>query len=164
MPDLRDLAEIEIRRYVVVDEDGTRHNHEYNHPDKALQVAASVGKCAVICRTYTYSGSELVWTPDRSNTWPPAGPDLCAECGAGVSDCATDGCGVDPAERHIEPHIDHSHTGTPEGLWHNHPPNEPPVAVHPPVKEETWPRRLFCDGASYLNEAERNGEPGHEGS
>lgn len=60
----------EIRKYVLVDKDDHELDDEYDTLDKAQLDAARSG-CAVVARVYEYSDSELVWTPDGSNVWPP---------------------------------------------------------------------------------------------
>ena len=59
----------EILRYVVVDDSGVEGDWEYDKHDEAVSAAGS--ESAVIQRTYIYDDSELVWTPDGSQTWPP---------------------------------------------------------------------------------------------
>ncbi len=66
-----------IARYVLVDRDDHEQDHEYESYDEAQQDAHDQD-CAVICRSYVYDDSELVWTPDGSSSWPP-------ENGAGAS-------------------------------------------------------------------------------
>jgi hypothetical protein len=60
----------EICRYVLVDKSDVEQDYEYTRYDEAVE-AAEKQDCAVIERKYTYDDSELVWTPDGSNTWPP---------------------------------------------------------------------------------------------
>lgn len=60
-----------ISRYVLVDKDDQESDHEYESYIDAENDAAFRG-AAVIERTYEYSGSELVWTPDGSSVWPPS--------------------------------------------------------------------------------------------
>ncbi|KKK83274.1 hypothetical protein LCGC14_2795040 [marine sediment metagenome] len=63
----------EIRQYVLVDRADTEQDAEYDTYIEARDAAVRLnGDFAVICRTYTYDDSELVWTPDGSDTWPPA--------------------------------------------------------------------------------------------
>lgn len=58
-----------ISRYVLVDREGNEDLHEYADYRDAEKVAARVGQ-AVVCRTYVYDDSELVYTPDGSDVWP----------------------------------------------------------------------------------------------
>lgn len=60
----------EIRRYVLVDEDDNEQDYEYDSYRAALDAAREYG-CAIVARTYEYADSELVWTPDGGDTWPP---------------------------------------------------------------------------------------------
>lgn len=62
----------EILRYVLVDADNAEQEYEYDYYPDAEEAAIDQG-CAVIQRTYTYDDSELVWTPDGADTWPPRG-------------------------------------------------------------------------------------------
>lgn len=62
---------MEITRYVVSDEDGNELDTEYDTLDDARSAAQSYGDCAVIERTYVYDDSQLVWTPNGGDTWPP---------------------------------------------------------------------------------------------
>lgn len=59
----------EILRYVLVDKDNNEGHNEYE--DMSMAIEAADDDHAVVERTYTYDDSELVWTPDGSNTWPP---------------------------------------------------------------------------------------------
>ncbi len=66
----------EILRYMIVDEHDNEGLREYDSLDKAKNAAkfASDGgpeNFAVIRCTYVYDDSELVWTPDGGDTWPP---------------------------------------------------------------------------------------------
>lgn len=58
-----------ITKYVLVDQYGADFDHEYDTLDEAVKLAGK--NHAVIARTYVFDDSELVWTPDGSNTWPP---------------------------------------------------------------------------------------------
>ncbi len=60
----------EIHKYVLVDEDNVEANHEFDYYPDAVLAAGNTD--AVICRTYVYDDSELVYTPDGSSIWPPA--------------------------------------------------------------------------------------------
>lgn len=60
----------EIRKYVLVGRDNAEDDYEYDVYQDAYQ-AASRRNMAVIARIYAYDDSELVWTPDGSDTWPP---------------------------------------------------------------------------------------------
>jgi hypothetical protein len=58
-----------ILRYVLVDSNNIEGDHEFEHYDEAVQ--ACDDDHAVIERTYEFSDSELVYTPDGGNVWPP---------------------------------------------------------------------------------------------
>ena len=60
----------EILRFVLVDRDDNEDLYEYEAGREAIENAGA--DHAVIMRTYEYSDSELVWTPDGSDMWPPA--------------------------------------------------------------------------------------------
>ncbi len=60
----------EIHRYVLVDRDDMEQDYEYSSYRDA-ETDAMRQNAAVICRTYVYDDSELVWTPDGSDAWPP---------------------------------------------------------------------------------------------
>ena len=59
-----------ISRYVLIDENNQEGDCEYESYDEAVAGAGS--DHAVIERTYEYSDSELVWTPNGADTWPPS--------------------------------------------------------------------------------------------
>jgi len=61
----------EIRRYVLVDSEDNEQDYEYSDWFEAARDAEE-RNYAVVARIYTFADSELVWTPDGSNTWPPA--------------------------------------------------------------------------------------------
>jgi len=63
----------DIQRYVVLDVDGNQGSGEYDTLDEAREAAQSVGG-AVEAHVYEWSDSELVWTPDGGNEWPPPPP------------------------------------------------------------------------------------------
>jgi phage I-like protein len=63
-----------IIRYVIVNDDGREHDYEHETLEAAIDVATCKGS-AVVARTYTFDDSELVWTPDGSDTWPPDSTD-----------------------------------------------------------------------------------------
>lgn len=58
-----------IERYVLVDRDDHEGEYEYETLDEAQGAAGTTH--AVIARIYEYDDSELVWTPNGSNRWPP---------------------------------------------------------------------------------------------
>jgi hypothetical protein len=60
----------EIRRYILVDTDDTELDPEFDSFTEAQEQAQASG-CAVAARIYEYSDTELVWTPDGGDTWPP---------------------------------------------------------------------------------------------
>jgi hypothetical protein len=59
----------EIVKYALVDRNDQEGDHEYDTLPQAIK-AAKRGH-AVISRTYVYDDSELVWTPDGGDVWPP---------------------------------------------------------------------------------------------
>lgn len=59
----------DIRKYVLVGRDDVEQDYEYLNYQEAEENARRQD-CAVIARTYTYEDSDLVWTPDGSDTWP----------------------------------------------------------------------------------------------
>ena len=59
----------EILRYVLVDRENNEGDYEYHSLKGAVEAAGSDE--AVIERTYEYSDSELAWTPDGDDVWPP---------------------------------------------------------------------------------------------
>ena len=60
---------MEILRYVLVDDTGHTLDDEYDDYDQALEDAGD--DHAIEQRTYSFSDSELVHTPDGSRDWPP---------------------------------------------------------------------------------------------
>ena len=58
-----------ISRYVLVDRNDQEGDHEYESYDEAVNDAGTTH--AVIERRYEYDDSELVWTPNGSDQWPP---------------------------------------------------------------------------------------------
>ena len=56
-----------IERYVLVGRDGYEQDYEFDSYDEAVDAAGD--DKAVIERHYEYTDSELVWTPDGSDTW-----------------------------------------------------------------------------------------------
>jgi hypothetical protein len=61
----------EIQRYVLVGLDDVEGDEEYATLHDAIAHARVRTSTAVISRTYEYTDSELVWTPDDSDIWPP---------------------------------------------------------------------------------------------
>lgn len=59
-----------IHRYVLVDEENQELDYEFMNYKEAEEVAGN--DHAVVRRIYEYSDSELVYTPNGSNNWPPA--------------------------------------------------------------------------------------------
>ncbi len=59
----------EITRYVLVDRADQEGDYEYDLMQEAIDAADA--DHAVIERHYVYDDSELVWTPDGSDSWPP---------------------------------------------------------------------------------------------
>ena len=63
---------MDIYRYVLVDRKGVEDDDELDDYQEAVDKAQGFGTShAVVERTYTYSDSELIWTPDGSKVWPP---------------------------------------------------------------------------------------------
>ena len=67
----------EIRKYVLVDRNDTEADYEYGSLREARKAGAKYDQ-AVVARLYVrededliYDHSELVWTPDGGNVWPP---------------------------------------------------------------------------------------------
>jgi phage I-like protein len=60
----------EVHRYVVVGRDDVEDDYEHETLEQAVRQAESTGG-AVLRVTYEYSDSELCWTPDGSDRWPP---------------------------------------------------------------------------------------------
>lgn len=58
-----------ITRYVLVDRNDVEGNVEYEDMAEAIDICDD--DHAVIERTYEYADSEVVYTPDGSNVWPP---------------------------------------------------------------------------------------------
>lgn len=58
-----------IERYVLVSRDDSEGEYEYDTLQGAIDDADE--DHAVIARQYVYDDSELVWTPDGSDVWPP---------------------------------------------------------------------------------------------
>ena len=58
-----------ISRYVLVDENDVEGDFEYESFADAKKDAGTTN--AVIERTYEYSDSELAWTPNGADVWPP---------------------------------------------------------------------------------------------
>jgi len=68
------------RRYALVDRDNTEGDYEYSSLREAQRAGRKYDQ-AVILRAYVkedgewrYDDSELVWTPDGGNVWPPRKP------------------------------------------------------------------------------------------
>lgn len=58
-----------ISKYVLVDAADNEGDYEYDTLAEAQEQAGN--DHAVIERTYVYDDSELVWTPDGGDIWPP---------------------------------------------------------------------------------------------
>lgn len=59
---------MELVRYVLVDLNDNESD-EYDRYDQAEDACDS--EHAIVQRTYEYTDSELVYTPDGGNVWPP---------------------------------------------------------------------------------------------
>ena len=62
---------METTRYAVIDRNDEKVN-DHEKYDDAVEEAKSDGNCAVAEEHYEYTDSTVVWTPDGTNTWPPA--------------------------------------------------------------------------------------------
>lgn len=60
----------EIIRFVTIDLDDNEGESEYRTQEEAIAVASKVGH-AVAMKTYVLDDTELVWTPQDENYWPP---------------------------------------------------------------------------------------------
>tara|TARA_R100001086_G_scaffold238330_1_gene162980 strand:+ start:374 stop:703 length:330 start_codon:yes stop_codon:yes gene_type:complete len=60
---------MDILKYVLVDENGNEGDFEYALFE--LAKAAAGNDHAVLERKYCYEDSELAWTPNGDDTWPP---------------------------------------------------------------------------------------------
>jgi hypothetical protein len=60
---------MEILKFVLVDRNDQEEDYEYTDRDEAIKAAGT--DHAVIMRTYVYDDSELIWTPNGKDTWPP---------------------------------------------------------------------------------------------
>lgn len=58
-----------ISRYVLVDREDHEQDYEFEDFDEAVEAAGDTH--AVVERQYEYADSELVWTPDGGDQWPP---------------------------------------------------------------------------------------------
>ncbi|QWS68266.1 hypothetical protein SEA_VANLEE_150 [Gordonia phage VanLee] len=66
----------EVTKYVLVDVNDqpvgdVEYDHFPNARDAALARTANGEPTAVVERQFTYSDSELVWTPSGRTDWPP---------------------------------------------------------------------------------------------
>lgn len=62
----------EIRLYTLVNRDDEYVSEEYDTLDEARNAAEQQDEPhAIVAMVYTFEDSELIWTPDGSNTWPP---------------------------------------------------------------------------------------------
>lgn len=62
----------EIRRYVLVSEQDIEGTLEYSTLEAAIVDAKIMGHAAVVAHIYTWEDSELIWTPDEEDVWPPS--------------------------------------------------------------------------------------------
>ena len=60
----------QISRYVLCDRLGVELGYEYASYAEA-ELDAARWRCAVIERMYSYTDSDLIWTPNGEDTWPP---------------------------------------------------------------------------------------------
>jgi hypothetical protein len=62
----------EIRTYVLVNEDDEYVSDEFDTLDEAKnEISFRNEAYAIVSLVYTFEDSELVWTPDGGNVWPP---------------------------------------------------------------------------------------------
>lgn len=61
---------MKTHRYAIVDRSDTKVD-DIGSLEEAKRIARAAGDCAVVMETYEYSDSEVVWTPDGSDVWPP---------------------------------------------------------------------------------------------
>ena len=59
-----------LTRYILVDAADRESDFEYESYEEALADASALG-AAIVERTYAFHDSELVWTPDGGDVWPP---------------------------------------------------------------------------------------------
>jgi len=63
----------EVRRYLLIEPDGEQFSgylyDEREYP--AAERDARANGCAIRAYVYEYADTEVVWTPDGSDTWPP---------------------------------------------------------------------------------------------
>lgn len=62
-----------IERYGIVNREDRVLDVRFITERAAVQNAKNLGGCAVVREVYHWQDSELVWTPDGADTWPPAG-------------------------------------------------------------------------------------------
>jgi len=64
-----------IERFIVVDSNGETIAEDFDTYDEARSFThkfyGSDQRVAIVARIFEYSDSELVWTSDGSNSWPP---------------------------------------------------------------------------------------------
>ena len=63
----------EIIRYAIVGPDNVLGPHEYDSKDEAIGAALlEEAPHAVLAVTYVFDDTDLAWTPDGGDIWPPA--------------------------------------------------------------------------------------------
>lgn len=63
----------DITRYALVGPGGEQGDHEYDTENDAIGAALLESEPhAVIAVVYTFDDTDLVWTPDGGDVWPPA--------------------------------------------------------------------------------------------
>lgn len=65
----------EIQKYILVDRNNVEDDYEYDNYLEAYN-AAKRRNMAVVARVYEYSDTELIWTPNGSDVWPPKDGEL----------------------------------------------------------------------------------------
>lgn len=70
MSEERGGPEMELQKFAVIDRDGDNTGTLFDTKDEAVTSARNLGPdYAVEMLTYSYDDSELVWTPDGSDSW-----------------------------------------------------------------------------------------------
>ena len=66
-----------FEKYELIDQDGHSDSsgYLYDNADEAIADAKKYGGYAVKMLTFEYSDSELVWTPNGNDVWPPESSD-----------------------------------------------------------------------------------------
>nr|WP_296763914.1 hypothetical protein [Rhodococcus sp. (in: high G+C Gram-positive bacteria)] len=76
----------EVYKYVLVD-DSDEERAEYDDYHEAVSAAEHWGY-AIVTHTYEFADSELTWTPNGEDTWPPKDEEHEAEEGEALPICS----------------------------------------------------------------------------